>query len=121
MEQAATTVAEWMNDILVWIGFGTIVGLIAKGIMPGKDPGGSLATLFTGIGGTIIGCGTYSFFSGGTRVTPISATGALVAIAGALSILFFYKMLAGYIFEEGETNLTLHRLTRRRRSTRRAA
>ncbi|MBY0589055.1 GlsB/YeaQ/YmgE family stress response membrane protein [bacterium] len=121
MDQAATTVAQWMNDILVWIGFGTIVGLIAKAIMPGRDPGGSLATLFTGIGGTIIGCGTYSFFMGGSRVTPISAAGALVAIAGAFSILFFYKVLAGYIFEEGETSLSLHKLTRRRRSPRRAA
>ncbi len=40
MDQAATTIAHWMNDILTWIGFGTIVGLVAKGIMPGRDPGG---------------------------------------------------------------------------------
>jgi uncharacterized membrane protein YeaQ/YmgE (transglycosylase-associated protein family) len=121
MDQAATTIAHWMNDFLTWVGFGTIIGLVAKGIMPGRDPGGSIATLLTGIGGTIIGCGTYSFFAGGTRVTPISAAGALVAIAGAFTILFFYKMLAGYLFEEGETSLSLHKLTRRRRSTRRAA
>jgi len=30
---------------LVWIGFGTLVGLLAKAILPGKDPGGAFATV----------------------------------------------------------------------------
>ncbi len=42
------------NDVLVWIGFGTVVGLLAKGIMPGRDPGGAIATVLMGIGGTIL-------------------------------------------------------------------
>ena len=121
MEQATTLMAGWANDILVWVGFGTIIGLVAKGIMPGKDPGGSIATLGTGVGGTIIGCGIFSFFVG-SRVTPISAAGFLVATFGAFVILFFYRMLAGYYFEEGETNLKIHHLMRRRkRTTKRAA
>ena len=45
----------WVNDILVWVGFGTVVGLLAKAIMPGRDPGGALVTLGMGIGGVIIG------------------------------------------------------------------
>ena len=36
-------VQQWTNDILVWIGFCTIVGLLAKAIMPGRDPGGGHA------------------------------------------------------------------------------
>ena len=43
------------NDVLVWVGFGTLVGLLAKAIMPGRDPGGTVATLMMGIGGTVIG------------------------------------------------------------------
>jgi len=35
-----------------WVGFGTIVGLMAKAIMPGRDPGGAVATLSMGVGGT---------------------------------------------------------------------
>ena len=46
-----------LNDFLVWVGFGTIVGLLAKAIMPGRDPGGAIATLAMGIGGVVIGCG----------------------------------------------------------------
>jgi uncharacterized membrane protein YeaQ/YmgE (transglycosylase-associated protein family) len=29
-----------MLDVLGWIFFGLIAGIIAKAIMPGKDPGG---------------------------------------------------------------------------------
>lgn len=94
-------VQQWANDILVWIGFGTIVGLLAKAIMPGRDPGGAVATLAMGIGGTVIGCGVLTYFSPtGTRVTPISLAGFAVATAGAFVILTFYKLLSGQIFRE---------------------
>ncbi|WP_254506554.1 GlsB/YeaQ/YmgE family stress response membrane protein [Anatilimnocola floriformis] len=91
------------HDILAWVGFGTIVGLLAKAIMPGKDPGGAVATLAMGVGGTVIGLGVLAFFyEGGRQVTPISPIGFVVATAGAFIILFFYKLLGGYWFVEGE-------------------
>lgn len=96
-------VQQWANDILVWVGFGTLVGLLAKAIMPGRDPGGAVATLAMGIGGTVIGCGALSYFYEGERVTPISPAGLAVATAGAFVILFFYRLLGGYWFVEGET------------------
>ncbi len=93
---------EWANTILVWIGFGTVVGLLAKAIMPGRDPGGAIATLLMGIGGTVIGCGLLTFFHDGERVTPISPIGFCVATGGAFIILFFYRILAGHWFVEGD-------------------
>ena len=117
MEHAAAVVAGWVNDFFVWVGFGTVFGLLAKAIMPGKDPGGAIATLGTGIGGTIIGCGIYTFIVGGNRLTPLSAMGAIVATVGAFGLLFFYRMMAGYFFQEGETSLAAH--TTRRRTYRR--
>ena len=36
---------QWMHYGLEWIGFGTLVGLIAKAVLPGKDGGGALATV----------------------------------------------------------------------------
>jgi len=96
---------QWANDILVWIGFGTLVGLLAKAIMPGRDPGAAVATLAMGIGGTVIGCGTLSYFYTGQRVTPISPLGLVVATAGAFIILVFYRLLAGYWFVEGDVPL----------------
>ena len=97
------TVTEWAKIVLEWVGFGTLTGLLAKAIMPGKDPGGAIATLAMGIGGTVIGCGVLSFFSQGkTLITPISPAGFCVATGGAFIILFFYKLLGGYYFKEGE-------------------
>ena len=93
---------QWANDILVWVGFGTLVGLLAKAIMPGRDPGGAVATLAMGIGGTIVGCGSLMYFYSGARVTPISIMGFLAATGGAFVLLFFYRLLAGRFFVEGD-------------------
>jgi uncharacterized membrane protein YeaQ/YmgE (transglycosylase-associated protein family) len=93
-------VQQWSNDILVYVGFGTIVGLLAKAIMPGRDPGGPVVTVAMGIGGTIIGCGICSFCCTGGRVTPISPIGFAVGTAGAFIILLFHKLLSGYWFTE---------------------
>ncbi len=106
---------DYMNLGLTWIGFGTVVGLAAKAIMPGRDPGGSVATLLMGIVGTLIGCAILQYFSQGQAVEPVSIKGFFVGTAGALVILVFYKVLGGYWFEEGETNFLQHKLRRRRR------
>ncbi len=95
-------VQQWANTVLVWVGFGTLVGLLAKAIMPGRDPGGAVATLMMGIGGTVIGCGTLTYFYQGAHVTPISVVGFVVATGGAFILLFFYRLLAGYWFTEGD-------------------
>lgn len=115
-------VGQWANDILIWIGFGTLVGLLAKAVMPGRDPGGAVATLMMGIGGSIIGSGTLMWISGGTRVTPISPLGFLVATAGAFILLFFYRLLAGHFFTERGThhhNVPAAHFTRARSRSRR--
>lgn len=98
--QVSQLAAQYAHEAFAWIGFGTVVGLLAKAIMPGRDPGGPLATLAMGIGGTIIGCGLLSFFVEGERVSPISPTGFAVGTGGAFVILFFYKLLGGYWFRE---------------------
>lgn len=92
---------QWANVVLTWVGFGTLVGLLAKAIMPGRDPGGAIATLLMGVGGAVIGCGVLSYYSG-HRVTPISVVGFVAATGGAFLILFFYRLLGGQWFVEGE-------------------
>ena len=120
IEQAelAPYLKQLANDLLVWVGFGTIVGLLAKAIMPGRDPGGAVATLCMGIGGTVIGCGILSFFMADQRVSPLSPIGFAVGTGGALVILLFYRLLGGYWFIEGDqptTRLRPHHRRRRRR------
>jgi uncharacterized membrane protein YeaQ/YmgE (transglycosylase-associated protein family) len=106
---------QWANDVLVWVGFGTLVGLLAKAIMPGRDPGGAVANLAMGIGGTVIGCGLVSYFMNGQRVTPISPLGLAVATGGSFIILFFYRLLAGRFYVDGERRAVRVRAPHRRR------
>ncbi|MBB4118031.1 MAG: GlsB/YeaQ/YmgE family stress response membrane protein [Mesonia hippocampi] len=40
---------------LSWIIFGFIAGLLAKAVMPGKDPGGWVVTILIGIAGAFVG------------------------------------------------------------------
>jgi uncharacterized membrane protein YeaQ/YmgE (transglycosylase-associated protein family) len=117
--QLPETVHAFVNDTLVWIGFGTIVGLLAKAVMPGRDPGGAVATLMMGIGGTVIGCATLSYFWVGQRVTPISLGGLVVATGGAFVLLFFYRLLGGRIIREGDRAVHPPIRRRRRRPARR--
>lgn len=105
---AAEMFAEYTHLFLEWVGFGTIIGLVAKGIMPGRDPGGAVATLMMGVGGCVIGVGIFTFFFPDMKVTPLSWVGFLVAVAGAFLILGFYRLLGGYFFTEGETNKHRH-------------
>ena len=87
--------------ILAWIVLGLIAGALAKFIMPGRDPGGTVATLCMGIGGSVIGCGMVAFLYRDQRITPISPLGFAVATGGAFVILLFYRLLGGYWFVEG--------------------
>jgi uncharacterized membrane protein YeaQ/YmgE (transglycosylase-associated protein family) len=108
---------QWAHTILIWVGFGTLTGLLAKAIMPGRDPGGPIATLLMGIGGSVIGCGLLSYFYEGEHISPISPMGFVVATGGAFIILFFYKLLSGrVIYESGDgVRRPLYRQTSRRR------
>ena len=114
--EIAVNAETWANYILMWIGFGTIVGLLAKAIMPGRDPGGAVATLCMGIGGAVIGCGILKFFWEGQKLSPLSPMGLVVSTAGAFVTLFFYRLLAGHWFYEGEGRATVLGPHTRRRS-----
>jgi uncharacterized membrane protein YeaQ/YmgE (transglycosylase-associated protein family) len=99
----AQAAQQWVNDGFVWIGFGTVSGLMAKAIMPGRDPGGAIVTLCLGIGGAVVGCGILAFAAPEYRVSPLTPVGFVVATSGAFVLLFFYRLLAGRVIrEEGE-------------------
>ncbi len=41
--------------VLSWIVFGLIAGIIAKLLMPGRDPGGCIITMLLGVAGAFVG------------------------------------------------------------------
>ena len=108
-----------LNELLRWVGFGTLAGLAGKAIMPGRDPGGAVGTMLMGIGGSVIGCGTVLFFWRDAQIDPISGKGFVAATFGAFALLFFYRLLAGSFFAEGTAHDDRIAHQSRRRSRRR--
>jgi uncharacterized membrane protein YeaQ/YmgE (transglycosylase-associated protein family) len=74
--------------IIGWIVFGLIVGLVAKFLMPGRDPGGFVITALIGIVGAVVGG-----FLG--RVIGLykdgDAVGFVMAVIGAIILLAAYR------------------------------
>lgn len=78
-------------EILLWIVFGLIVGLVAKFLLPGRDPGGLVLTIALGIVGAIVG-GWLGRVMGLYR--PGEVAGFVMAVVGAIVILGLYRMVA---------------------------
>jgi uncharacterized membrane protein YeaQ/YmgE (transglycosylase-associated protein family) len=79
--------------MLGWIIFGLIVGVIAKLLMPGRDPGGFVITILLGIAGALLGgfigraLGLYG---------PNQSAGFFMALLGAIVLLALYRFLGGH-------------------------
>ena len=79
-----------MFGVLGWIVFGLIVGVIAKLLMPGRDPGGIIITMLLGIAGAVLGgfLGRAMGFYGEGE-----AAGFLMSFLGAVVLLVLYRMM----------------------------
>jgi len=81
-----------MFGIIGWILFGLIVGIIAKLLHPGRDPGGILVTIGIGIVGSLLGgfigraMGLYHQGQG---------AGIIMSVLGAVLLLVLYHTVAG--------------------------
>ena len=76
--------------ILSWILFGLVVGVIAKLLMPGRDPGGFIITILLGIAGALVGgfVGRAMGFYGESE-----GAGWIMSILGAIVLLALYRMM----------------------------
>ena len=79
-------------SILGWILFGLVVGIVAKFLMPGRDPGGFIVTAVLGIVGAVLGGfigQSLGFYREGEPV------GFLMAVLGSIVLLLLYRMFVG--------------------------
>lgn len=75
---------------LIWIAIvGFIVGMIAKLVMPGRDPGGLIMTVLLGIAGAFLASlvGRTAGWYG-----PGSTPGIFASVLGAIALLWLYRM-----------------------------
>lgn len=78
---------------IIWaIVIGFIVGLVAKFLMPGRDPGGFIVTALLGIVGAVV-----ATFLGQAMgfYAPGEQAGFIASVIGAIVVLFLYGMIRG--------------------------
>lgn len=79
-------------SILGTLIIGFLVGLVAKFLMPGRDPGGFIVTILLGIVGAFVA--TWLGQSLGWY-QPGEAAGFIGSVIGALIVLFIYRLIIG--------------------------
>ena len=78
---------------IIWaIIIGLIVGIVAKLLMPGRDPGGFIVTALLGIVGALVA--TFLGQAMGIYAAGQSA-GFIGAVVGAIVVLLVYRMIRG--------------------------
>ena len=79
-----------LTSIIGTIIIGLVVGVIAKLLMPGRDPGGCIITILLGIAGAFVGTWIGRLFWGSNYVA-----GWILSIIGAMILLLIYRMIVG--------------------------
>jgi uncharacterized membrane protein YeaQ/YmgE (transglycosylase-associated protein family) len=88
----ANAVAGGGTLVIGWLIFGLVVGIVAKFLMPGRDPGGFVVTALIGIVGALLG-GYLGRAVGWYREgDPV---GFVMAVIGAIILLVLYRMIIG--------------------------
>lgn len=79
-------------SVLTWIILGAIAGIIAKWLMPGRDPGGIIITILLGIAGALVG-GFIASALGLGGVAGVDIWSVILAVLGAILLLFIYRQM----------------------------
>ena len=81
-----------LGVLLVWAVIGLVIGAIAKAIMPGADGSGIVTTSILGIAGAVVG-GAIASAVGLGSFTSFTVGSLVIAVLGALALLFVYRMV----------------------------
>ena len=100
--ELSQTAQHWVNVVLIWVGFGTLAGLLARAILPARVPSGPVLTLLLGIVGSLIGLLALSLLFRGRELNHISPLGFLAATAAAFLLLILYRVCHACLFKRRE-------------------
>ncbi|MFD3645836.1 GlsB/YeaQ/YmgE family stress response membrane protein [Streptomyces cyaneofuscatus] len=83
-------------SIVGWIILGLLAGVIAKILLPGRDPGGIIGTTIIGVAGAFVGGWLSTQFLDRPISNDFYDTATwIAAIAGSLVLLILYRLLFG--------------------------
>ena len=78
-------------SVIGWIVFGLIVGIVAKLLMPGRDPGGFVVTAVIGVVGALLGGFLGRVLGLYREGDPV---GFFMAVIGSILLLWIYRRTA---------------------------
>jgi uncharacterized membrane protein YeaQ/YmgE (transglycosylase-associated protein family) len=87
MEQTFGAIVGGTVGLLIIAVIGLVIGVVAKLLMPGKDPGGWFMTILLGIAGSWVG-GFIATALGISSKVPVF----MAAVLGAMLLLLIYRM-----------------------------
>jgi uncharacterized membrane protein YeaQ/YmgE (transglycosylase-associated protein family) len=71
-----------------------LAGLVAKLIVPGKDPGGCIVTVIIGVVGALLG-GFIATALGFGGISGFDWRSLLIAVLGAVLLLILWRLISG--------------------------
>lgn len=82
-------------SLLAWIVLGLIAGLVAKALVPGRDPGGCVITILVGIAGALVGGWLSTLLGFGGLAGGLDVRNLVIAVLGAIVLLVLWRLLFG--------------------------
>jgi len=82
-------------SLLAWIVLGLIAGLVAKVLVPGRDPGGCVVTILVGVAGALVGGWLSTLLGFGGLAGGLDLRNLVIAVLGAIVLLVLWRLLFG--------------------------
>ena len=77
----------------LWLAIiGLVIGVIAKFMTPGRDPGGCIVTMLIGLVGSVLGAAIASALG---MTSESGVTWFLMSVIGAIVLLLIYRLVIG--------------------------
>jgi uncharacterized membrane protein YeaQ/YmgE (transglycosylase-associated protein family) len=88
---------SWVHLVLVWVGFGTVVGFVANLFLPAGSPSGFFSNLVIGITGSCAGPVVFVLFLQPKQFHPMSPIGFAAAVIAAITLLLCYRAVLFFL------------------------
>ncbi len=104
--ELAPAAQQWVNVVLIWLGFGLVSGLLAQALIPGRVPAGAMGTLLVGVVGSTLGPLVLCFALKSPILNPISPPGLLASVGGSVVLLLGYRLVSAFTMGAGDEPAT---------------
>ena len=89
----APAAQHWVNLILLWLGFGTLIAILVRSLLPGREPSGMISMILIGVVGTCVGPLIVSTVWRIENFIPISPIGFFASFVCSFLFLLFYQVV----------------------------